>query len=263
MTTRAGSGSAHLTEEELILHHYGEEGARPDAGEHLGRCATCRAEELRLRETLALVASDPVPERDARYGEEVWHRLRPRLPAAPGETREETASPRRWAMAAAVTLMVVSAFLAGRFSRPPSALPAVQAGGAIPAPVRERILLVAVGDHLEKSQMMLVELLNADGGPSVDIGPDRRRAEELVSAGRLYRQSATEAGDAALASVLDDLERVLLDIAHGPATLSHTELQEVQRRIREKGILLTVRLIGSQVREKEKSAAAGNSGARV
>src|SRR5439155_17748131 len=62
--------------------------------------------------------------------------------------------------------------------------------------------------------MMLVELSNAEPlGPAqkrVDISAEQHRAEDLLEENRLYRQTALKEGDANLASVLDDLERVLL-----------------------------------------------------
>jgi len=116
-----------------------------------------------------------------------------------------------------------------------------------------------VGDHLDHAQMVLAELVNAaatetltKGG--VDISFEQQRAQDLVEANRLYRQTAARTGDSTLANVLDELERVLVEIAHSPAQLSSAQLNEIQQRIEARGILFKVRVIGSQVREREKSA---------
>jgi hypothetical protein len=147
--------------------------------------------------------------------------------------------------------LLLVAFLAGRHWP----LPSEPISGA----ARERILLVAVGDHLERAQMMLVELVNLDeiksSGAPIDIAPAQRRAEDLVAANRLYRQASAGAGDAATAAVLDELERVLLDIAHRPSSLGPDELDQLRREIASGGILFKVKIIGSQVREREKAAA--------
>jgi len=79
---------------------------------------------------------------------------------------------------------------------------------------------------------------------------ERERAAELVDENRLFRQSAMKTGDHAIADVLDDLERVLLAVAHGPGNLKPGELEELQKRIEEKGILFKIRVLGSNVREK-------------
>jgi hypothetical protein len=120
--------------------------------------------------------------------------------------------------------------------------------------VRERILLIDLGDHLDRSQMMLVELVSAgDGGP-VDITTERARAEQLLAANRLYRETALRTGDRATAALLDDLERVLVDVAASPSTLTQEGLDEVRRRIESKELLFKVRVVSSDVRARQRAA---------
>ena len=116
----------------------------------------------------------------------------------------------------------------------------------------ERVLLVAVGDHLERSEMLLLEIVNAPDDAPLDIGPERAHAEELVGASRLYRAAATRAGEPGVASVLEELERLLVDVAHRPAELSAAEREGLVRRIESRGLLFKVRVLGYQVREKQK-----------
>jgi hypothetical protein len=71
---------------------------------------------------------------------------------------------------------------------------------------------------------------------------------------RLYRQTAASTGDAAMASILDDLERVLVDIAASPSTVSQEDLDSVRRRIDSKELLFKVRVVSSQVRERQRAA---------
>jgi hypothetical protein len=113
--------------------------------------------------------------------------------------------------------------------------------------------LVAVGDHLQRSEMVLIELMNAEGNGTVDISAEQGWAEELVAANRLYRQTASRSGEAGVASVLEELERMLLEIAHSPSEVSSSELEAFRQRIEARGILFKVRVIGSQVREREKT----------
>ena len=75
-----------------------------------------------------------------------------------------------------------------------------------------------------------------------------------MAANRLYRQTAASTGDAAMASVLDDLERVLVDVAASPKTVSQEDLDSVRRRIDSKELLFKVRVVSSQVRERQKAA---------
>ena len=108
-------------------------------------------------------------------------------------------------------------------------------------------------DHLERSEMVLVELVNAGSDDGADISTEQRRAQDLVPAGRLYRQAALRAGETSLASVLDDLERLLVEVAHSPSPLSSPELEGFRRRIESGGLLFRIRILDSQVRSRHKA----------
>src|SRR5260221_676848 len=123
-------------------------------------------------------------------------------------------------------------------------------------PVRERILLVAVGDHLERSQVILLELLNADPQAPLDVTGEQRSAQDLLASNRIYRQAAMRTGDAGVAHVLEELERVLVEVASGPSELGPGDLAALRRRIESQGVLFRVRVVGSQIREREKVAVA-------
>jgi hypothetical protein len=244
----------HLSEEELVLHHFGD-ADRPAALEaHLEECESCRAALAAVRADLDAVRGPEPPERGASYGAEVWARLQPQLAAPRVASIEEARATRpsrsRWRQARAPLALAASlvlAFLLGRHW--PHAVPPA----TVSAAARERILLVAVGDHLERSEMLLVELVNAgsDGKP-VDISSEQQWATELVGANRLYRQTVARSGDPGVASVLDELERLLVDVAHRPSSLTASELDAIRQRIESRGLLFRVRVIETQVREKEK-----------
>jgi hypothetical protein len=236
----------HLSEDDLVLLHYRED-AGADAEAHLAGCGEC-ADRLRaLGLLLSLAAPPEAPERGEDYGARVFERLRPRLGLAEPRARVVPFRARSWprvASLAALAAALVLAFLLGRrFPEPPQPLP---------AEVRERVLLVAVGEHLERSQLVLVELVNAPGGEALNVRAQRALADELVSAGRLYRQAAVRSGEPALAAVLEELERVLVEVAAGPGSLTPGDLAELQRRIESRGLLFKVRVIGTHVREREK-----------
>lgn len=239
---------AHLSQDELALHHYGDSEDAAAADAHLGACAECRSSYEALQQMLAAVSTSElsVPHRGSDFGHVMWQRLRPRL--AKSRPRERVLRfPLRLAPLGAIAASLLLAFLLGRASRERE----LQVAQPIPGSARERILLVAVGEHLERSQMVLIELQNAGGNGPVDISSERQWAHELMPANRLYRQAAVRAGEAGVASVLEDLERVLLEIATSPDQLENTGLEEVRQRIEAQGILFMVRVIGSQMRERE------------
>jgi hypothetical protein len=283
----------HLTEEQLVIYHYGDadHGEAGAIEEHLHSCASCQAELDGIRRALSAVDALAVPARADGYGAEVWARIQPSLGQPSGSWWHRVhafLSPRRLALAGAVAVLVATAFVAGRFlpdrqtAAPsaagatatavmPSPSPATGAARATPATaplpaaserelVRERILLVAVGDHLERSQIALIELVNSQTGPTVDISEEQERARDLVTENRLYRQAALTTGEPGVASVLDDLERVLVEIANSPTTMTGDEFNQVRKRIEQQGIIFKVRVFGDSVREREYRAVTTNAG---
>jgi hypothetical protein len=236
----------HLAEEQLILAHYGEGDARDRA--HLLACEPCARLLDGLARDLSPIAEEDVPEPAPGFEDRIWARLQPRL-APP---RVLPFRPRPWMGWAAAAAALALAFLAGRQSAREAAAPAAAAQSA--EGVRERVLLVAVGEHLERSAVLLVELKNAapDGG-AVDLGGARASARTLLAANRLYRQSAGRAGDPAVEDLLGELERVLAEVAHVPDEAGAAEVAHIRRRIEKRELLFKVRVLGTRVREQEKS----------
>jgi anti-sigma factor RsiW len=176
----------------------------------------------------------------------------------PSAQRQEPSAQRPWptfVWALATAALVVLAFVTGRFVYQPDhqSVPRQAATTARPAnidqaDVRERVLLIAVGDHLERSQMVLVELAHAETHGQLDISAERQLADDLVASNRLYRQTAQDMGQANVATLLDELERVLVEVARGPSTVSMRQLADIQQRIESRGILFKVKVIGSEIR---------------
>src|ERR1035438_8216330 len=156
----------HLSEEQLILHYYGEPGEPGDAlacEHHLEECGDCRALYASLKRVLNVVDSLPVPERSAEYGATVWRRIEHGIEHSVGARRRTLWTLPAWwrwaAAGAAFAALMATAFVAGRFY-PRQTGPSQMA--AADAQTGERVLLVAVGDYLERSQMVLIELSNAN-----------------------------------------------------------------------------------------------------
>jgi hypothetical protein len=239
----------HLSEDQLVLFYYGESPEAAAIENHLSGCERCRAELRALQLVLNTVDSVPVPERPADYAQALWKRIEPRL-----GPRRRLAMRQWWIWAPVMAALLVGAFLAGSlWQRHGTPLVAKNQNNR---QIRERILLVAVGDHLERSQMVLAELDNAPAGPpdgqgKLDISGERRMAEDLLDDNRLYRQTARTTGDNSMASVLDDLERVLLEIAHSPSEISSQQLNDLREQIESRGLLFKVRVLGSEARDWE------------
>jgi len=244
---------SHYTEDELILYYYGEGRRRADIERHLDGCGACAADYRQIAGTLSLIATPETPDRDQRYGLEVWQRIRHQLP------EQDTAWWPAWlrwdrlalaSAAAALAIVIVAAFLAGRLSRPHDVVrqPQVASDDA-----GTRIRMAAIGDHLERSERVLLDVMNASGarGAHVDVSDAQAWAADLIDDNRMYREAATRAGDTMIAGVLDDLERNLLEIVHGPSNLTPAQLEQVRVRLDAAALLFKVRILHDELRERE------------
>ncbi len=243
----------HMTEEELIAYREGFVEQRAAVSDHLAACEQCRAGLERIEAVLAALDALPVPDPGADYGLRVWQQIAPRLPETRIRWWQAWIEPRRLAALGAVAALVVAAFFAGRITKH---------GGegdnlVSREQVRERILIVAVGEHLGHSERMLVELSNAEpNNPAqkeINISAEQRRAEDLLEENRLYRQTALQEGDTGLASMLDDLERVLLDIAHSPDEVTPKQLEAIRQKIEARGILFKVRVVSKELQQRQEA----------
>jgi hypothetical protein len=246
----------HLSEEELILHYYGEidraDEFRVDG--HLAGCGECQAAKAQLHRVLTLVETAAPVEARPGFERDAWARLEPQLPS-PRSAQRWTSSffwfP-QWALAGGIAALVFVAFMAGRIT---GGVP----GGAAPEAdvVAEaspgRVLHAAVGDHLDRTQIMLSELVNNDVDQADVFAGEQARASDLVAVNRLIRQSAAQSGDAGVADVLEDLERVLLEIANAPADVTSNELSDLKSRITAQDLVFRVRVIASEMRNRTRT----------
>jgi len=252
----------HYSEDDLTLYYYGEGRRRAEIERHLDACGPCASLYREIAGTLAMIAAPEVPERGDQYGLEVWQRIRHQLPeqeASSWRTLWTTLSRGdRLGFAAAAALLLLAAFVGGRAwqrqATAPAAPQVVDAGtaanaAAVTNDMRQRVLLTSVADHLDRSERVLTDVMNApDRG---DISTEQQWAEDLLDASRLYRQDAVEAGERSVADVLDDLERSLLEIVHSPSTVSAADLEQIRRRIDAAALLFKVRIMSDGLRQRE------------
>lgn len=251
------STNQHLNEDDLVLHYYGELGASAAAGveRHLQGCADCQESFSRLERLMAAVDALPEPVPHAGFERTVWARLEPSLaPPRRGWLSWFAFSPAPLALATAIVVLVAAAFFAGRLTTDRGTRTVASS-----EQFRERVLLADVGEHLDRSQMMLVDLVSADPA-DLDMSHERERAEELVAANRLYRQTAAANGEARITELLDELERLLVELAASPDQLSTEEMERVRERIDANGLLFKVRVLSSTVRERQKQEIRSRAG---
>jgi hypothetical protein len=128
------------------------------------------------------------------------------------------------------------------------------------ASIRNRVLVGAVGDHLQRAELMLTEFNNTDGHHGVvDLTEQQAWAEDLVNENRLYRRSAADVNEDQIVALLDDLERALLEVAHAPAETTPERLDRLRLRIGTQDVLFRVRVAGAGMRDRQQMAAVVDS----
>jgi hypothetical protein len=238
---------SHLSEEQIVLHYYGDAEDATEVERHLAACPDCRAEFARVQSMLGQIEPLEVPEPAAGFEEKTWLNLRDHLPEKGSFLRRFLQGRQKWALAGAMAVLLAAAFLAGRFWPRPGQQVAQQPPSQVNP---QRVVLVAVGDHLERSQMLLVEIMNADAKGPINFSNEQAEARELLDSNHLYRVSSQQAGDPQVAHLLDQLGRVLAEIANGPAEVSPGDLEQVRHTIQSEGLLFKVRVVSSEVNSK-------------
>jgi len=227
----------HLWEDELIELYYGE--GTSEANTHARACRECAAKYAEFKQSLDAIRPAAVPQRSADYGERVWQTLQPRL--IPYQKKaigwRGWAHWRATALAVSCAMLLAGAFLGGRYwERTATTKPNV-AGNPQGA---QRVVLVVLTDHLDRTERLLVELEHAEG--RTENAQMQSEARELLASNRLYRTTASNSGDPVLAGALDRLEGVLAEVANDP-NLSEADLERVRKDMNTKGILFEIRVL--------------------
>jgi hypothetical protein len=119
---------------------------------------------------------------------------------------------------------------------------------------RERVLDAEVEEHFERSQRVLTDLVNIDPATPVVLASDQERAADLVAAGRVYRRTADALGETATSELLEDLERVLLDVANGSPDPTADEIESWRQRIDQQDLVFRLRVVGAELRRRQSPA---------
>jgi hypothetical protein len=241
----------HCSEEDLILHYYGEADEGVAISVHLEQCATCAVAYRDLAEALNMIPVADVPERGPQYGLEVWQRIRHQLPDPEATWHSVWMGWNQSVFAGIALTLLVAGFLVGR------AWPRVDRGssaGSVESPstvaseAPRRVLLTVVADHLDRSGRMLSDVMNAPEG--ADLSRQQQWADDLLATSRLYRQDAIDVGERSVAAVLDDLERALIEIVHSPARATSADLEQMRRRIDAASLLFKVRVLSGELQQR-------------
>jgi hypothetical protein len=235
----------HCSEEDLILHYYGEADRRAAIERHLATCAPCAAEYRALAAALSQMTAPEPPGRGEHYGLEVWQKIRHRLPEQDTRGWAWPLS-ERWMLAAGVTALLVAALFTGRLTLWQTGRAAAPTAATRSSDGGQEMLLISVADHLDRSARVLTDIMDAPNRG--DISTEQHWADDLLTASRFYRQDAIDARETSVADVLDALERSLVEIVHSPSMVNAAQLEDLRRRIDATALLFKVRVLSQQLR---------------
>jgi hypothetical protein len=244
----------HLSEDELIELYYGE--GTSAASAHLKACRDCSAQYAEFKRGVDAIPLAAVPQRSADYDNRVWESLRPQLiPYS-----KKAAGWRAWvhwratALAVSCAMLLAVAFVGGRYWERTATRNSSVPGNP---PATQRVVLVVLTDHLDRTERLLVQLEHAEAPDRGESAQLQSEARELLASNRLYRVTASNAGDPAMAGALDRLEGVLAEIAND-SNLTPADLERVRKDMNTKGILFEVRVLLARGSDHDKGPKSTN-----
>lgn len=248
----------------IELYFYGEldETAQAAVQAHVGRCRECAQALEELQVIRSVLSARPDVSAPA-SGE--WTAFTQRLDGAvrphvvPFVPRPEAARPRLaqrrfvglLAAAAVLAVVALSVFLASRagralLSEQNEAAERVAATDRTPEPEMQAALTAVGLRHLERSKLVVLGLAAKEPAPgdAEDWAYERELASSLLNDTRIYRQAAEQRGLTRLASVMRDLELVLLQTSMAEPT-DRAALPQIQRLIHKRGLVEKMDVAGT------------------
>ena len=237
---------SHLTEEQLVAHYFAEDANRVAAETHLRICSRCDQVYEEISNALAVHAPEP-PAREPGYGKRLWRSIQAPLQPYPATKRRYFAWP-RLVLAGACLLGFGATFYFGALWQRSRMYPS-QATTSPQA--KERVVLLILDDHLDRSERLLVELNHAGAEPGDPDDALQAEARQLLPDNRLYRQAISASGDLIMSSALDHLEFVLLEIANSPDKLIGADLTRIEHEMNTDSLLFQIRVLRARTSRPE------------
>ena len=129
-----------------------------------------------------------------------------------------------------------------RQAKPGEQFASMPAPALAPSPERVRAAdaetLTAI--HFEKAETLLRAFRNVrlnEPSTAKEVTDERKRAQQLVYQNMILRREADTAGDVQIASLLESLEPILLDIANLPDKPDNTDVRAIRERVERKNIV--------------------------
>jgi len=241
--------------DKILLYEYLEETLPGDQRQlleqHVARCPKCARELDELRASWALLA----PMRDAHrqpVKEPEWESMVESIVRATGVLNRLQSSPRpsvgtsfrlwwethRLPVALAGTLASIALVVVGLLVRPTEELPTPVRADA--EDLADSLVNARVTSYLRTSRVLLTELANAGSRPaSGNMTTERRASRELIAEARYLRRQPL---DEYSASVISDVDRIMLKMANLPEGDSQRDLDLLQQGVGHRNLLFRLRM---------------------
>jgi negative regulator of sigma E activity len=116
---------------------------------------------------------------------------------------------------------------------------------SIPEPVRSADAETMTALHFEKSETLLRAFRNVrlnEPGSVAEVSYERQHAQQLVYQNMMLRREADARGDVQVASLLESLEPILLDISNLPDKPNKDAIRVIRERVERKNIVPLLRV---------------------
>jgi outer membrane biosynthesis protein TonB len=116
---------------------------------------------------------------------------------------------------------------------------------SVPERVRSADAETLTAMHFEKAETLLLAFRNVrldDPATATQLSYERKRAQQLVNQNTMLRREADAVGDVQIASLLENLEPILLDIANLPNKPDPDAVRVIRERVERKNIVALLRV---------------------
>jgi hypothetical protein len=249
----------HLTDEQLIEHYLAEGGNRVVVETHLRICHRCGQAYEEISNAMEVRAPEP-PARERGYGHRLWQSIRGELIPYPAEPKRSYFSWPRLVLVGACLLGLAAAFIGGSLWQRSRTQPK-NAGNSVQE--RERVVLVILDDHLDRSERLLVQFSHASAERSISNDSLQAEARQLLPDNRLYRQAISADDDPIMTAALDHLERVLLEISNTPDKLNSADIARIEHAMNTDSLLFQIRVLRARNLRQQPKADSRLKGASI